>query len=378
MKKLYLILIMFTFVLSVFSQNKKAGFLNVASSISAIADDDEKAAAQWFTTTYGGDYIPVSQVGTIDLSQYAVIWIYADNENGYADAPDEIYAVAGILSDYYKAGCNLLLTIYANNLLYEFGRADMWPNVTGGAGPGSENPDVWYVSPTYGTWDPAKTVYDRSSDPIYAGLTSETVQRGNGNNYPNFPLIGAGWKEDHNCFWTMDLADQTFNNDNEAKLTTWESTLNVTTLGTWGHVQDYFGSAITRWKPTDEFKGTCITIGLGAYEWNVKNGTNPYQANIERLTKNALDELKGIQSSVGYNFNSDMVVKIKNNTLSIENPNSIIDKIVLYTINGSLLKIYSINQIKQGVDISTLTQGVYVVKMIDQRGNQIAVQKIIK
>ncbi len=113
MKKLYLILIMFTFVLSVFSQNKKAGFLNVASSISAIADDDEKAAAQWFTTTYGGDYIPVSQVGTIDLSQYAVIWIYADNENGYADAPDEIYAVAGILSDYYKAGGNLLLTIYA-------------------------------------------------------------------------------------------------------------------------------------------------------------------------------------------------------------------------------------------------------------------------
>lgn len=57
---------------------------------------------------------------------------------------------------------------------------------------------------------------------------------------------------------------------------------------------------------------------------------------------------------------------------------SIIDKVILYTINGLSLKTYNINQIKQGVDISTLAQGVYIVKMIDQVGNQVAVQKIIK
>ncbi len=359
------------------SAQKKAGFLNVAATISAITDDDEKAAAQWFTTTYGGDYIPVSQVGTVDLSQYGVIWIYADNENGYADAPDAIYAVAEILNDYYKAGGNLLLSIYANNLLYEFGRTDMWPNVTGGAGPGAENPDVWSLSTSYGTWDVTKTVFDRSTDPLFAGLTTENVTRENGSQYKNIPLIGAGWKEDHNCFWTMDLADGALPNDTVTKLPTWETTHNVTTLGTWGHVQDYFGSAISRWKPTEVYKGTCITIGVAAYEWAIKNGTNPYQANIERMTKNALDELKAGQTSLKNITDLGMKIRVSNNILTVENADQI-NKISLYSISGENINTFDAVSVSHGINISSLSKGVYVIKMVDKAGKSIAAQRFIK
>jgi hypothetical protein len=378
MKKNYLLLILCVLFFNVIvsASTKKAGFLNVAASVSAIADDDEKAAAQWFTTTYGGDYIPVSQIGTIDLSQYGVLWIYADNESGYADAPDAIYAVAGVLTDYYKAGGNLLLSIYANNLLYEFGRTDMWPNIVGGAGPGAVNPDVWSLSTAYGTWDPTKTVFDRSGDPLFTGLTTESVTRGNGSNYITIPFIGNGWKEDHNCFWTMDIADAGLPNDNSAKLTTWESTHNVTTLGTWGHVQDYFGSAISRWKPTDVYRGTCITIGIGGYEWKIKDGTNPYQANIERLTKNALDEMKSPASALNSIQELGIKLVVVNNVLTIPNAENIA-KGQIYNVNGQILKSFEQSEIKTGINVSDLTKGMYIIKLIDSTGKALAADKFI-
>ena len=375
MKKFYLLLVVCALFANVSA--KKAGFLNVAASVSAITDDDEKAAAQWFTTTYGGDYIPVSQIGTIDLSQYSVIWIYADNENGNADAPDAIYAVAETLNDYYKAGGNLLLSIYANNLLYEFGRTDMWPNIVGGAGPGGANPDVWQLSPTYGTWDPTKTVFDRSSDPLFAGLTTESVTRGNGNSYDVFPLIGNGWKEDHNCFWSMDIKDAGLPNDDVAKLTTWESTHNVTALGSWGQVQDYFGAAIARWNPTTTYQGTCITIGVGAYEWNIKNGTNPYPANIERLTKNALDELKAGQTSLKNITDLGIKIRVSNNILTVENADQI-NKISLYSISGENINTFDAVSVSHGINISSLSKGVYIIKMVDKAGKSIAAQRFVK
>lgn len=379
MKKNFTLLVICALFLSVsvMATTKKAGFLNVAATVSAITDDDERAAAQWFTTTYGGDYIPVSQIGTIDLSQYGVIWIYADNENGYADAPDQIYAVAEVLNQYYKAGGNLLLTIYANNLLYEFGRTDMWPNIVGGAGPGGVNPDVWSISTAYGTWDPTKTVFDRSGDSLYEGLTTESVVRGNGNSYVTIPLIGNGWKEDHNCFWTMEVVGVSLNNDDPAKLITWESTHNVTTLGTWGHVQDYFGSAVSRWKPTSVFAGTCITIGVGGYEWNIKDGTNPYQANIVRLTKNALDELKSPISSVHSIYKNEVHLVLLNDMLTIPNFDTFASG-QIYSVNGMEVSSFVKSEIDGGVSVKDLSKGVYIVKLVDATGNAVATQKFVK
>src|SRR5690606_37499197 len=82
-----------------------------------------------------------------------------------------------------------------------------------------------------------------------------------------------------------------------------ESVWLTNSLGTWGHVQDYFGSGITRWNAKDEFAGKAITFGLAAYEWNQNSGTNIYQSNIEQLTQNALDELSPLGGTTA-TFNS--------------------------------------------------------------------------
>jgi hypothetical protein len=167
-----------------------------------------------------------------------------------------------------------------------------------GTGTGGDNPDIWYVSPTYGTWDVAPQTFDKSTDPIYAGLTSEAKERSNGETYVIYPLIGEGWKEDHNVFWSMEIPTNIIPNDNPDHIAVFQTTYAMEALGTWTHVEDYFGAAIARWLPQGDFQGKAITIGVAAYEWKQNNGTNPYQANVERLTKNALDELAEVNTGI--------------------------------------------------------------------------------
>jgi hypothetical protein len=70
-----------------------------------------------------------------------------------------------------------------------------------------------------------------------------------------------------------------------------ETENNATVLATWQQVTDYQYAGIVDFHETGSY-GECIAIGVAAYEWNQNSGTNPYQANIRRLTKNALDKLK--------------------------------------------------------------------------------------
>lgn len=62
-------------------------------------------------------------------------------------------------------------------------------------------------------------------------------------------------------------------------------------LATWGHVTDYCCAGMIEFRATDAVKGRCIAIGLAAYEWNQNSGANVHQANLELMTKNALNYL---------------------------------------------------------------------------------------
>lgn len=280
------------------SAQKKVAFVNVAETVNDILDDDEAAAARWAINTYGAEYLPVSQITPQKLSEYDVLWIMVDDEY-YAGLPDELLdaTTLGYIKDYYKAGGNLLLNVFGNIMLKELGRIPFAPDIMG-TGTGSNNPDIWYVVSAYGTWEAAPELIDRSSDPLFAGLTTEQTTKPNGNNYPIPPFLGAGWKEDHNCFWSMEIPDNVIANDNPDHLKVFESTYNVEALATWTHVADYFGAAIARWRPQGEFQGKAITVGAGSLEWNQNNTVNPYQSNIDRFFKNALDELTGVNTGV--------------------------------------------------------------------------------
>ena len=269
----------------------------------SAGDDDEIAAAQWFNN-YEGTYISTAEIadGTADLSQYKALWIAIDRvttdintfrseclggEKGFLNE-----TVKSAITNFYKNGGNLLLTNHACILLKDFGRIDRDPeNVT--FAKGVDNQDVIDVNVVLGTWADAPQTYDHSGDPLYEGITMETAQRPNGKEYKIFHMTGPGWKEDHNCFWHFDDAydgPATGNGDpNHYKelYNLWQ----VTPLGMWPHIEDYYGGAIARWDANDTYKGKCITIGIACYEWNQNNTKNPYQGNIERLTYNALNEL---------------------------------------------------------------------------------------
>ena len=59
-------------------------------------------------------------------------------------------------------------------------------------------------------------------------------------------------------------------------------------LATWGHVVDWCCAGLVEFLPTESYKGSCIAVGLAAYEWNQNSGANDYHYNIKRMTRNML------------------------------------------------------------------------------------------
>ena len=361
-------LISATFAIS--AQNKVA-FVGLSDNISDLQWDDEDVydAAVWCVNTYGGDYLPVSQITPAKLSEYSALWIYYDNDY-LAAAPSEIAddpTVLGYLAAYYKTGGNLLLCTYGNYLLGSVGRipANLL-NITD-TGTGSANPDLWGATAIYGTWEAAPIVIDRSSDPLYAGLVTLPKDRPDGNTYTIIPLNDGGWKEDHNCFWDMSRSGLGYGNGDPKNITVFESTYACQILGSWDNVSDYCGAAIARWLPQGDFQGKSIAIGIAAYEWHTNSGVaNQYLDNIKKLTVNALDELSGKTSAIDNVKFNNTVISMDNDVLKIDGEN--ISSAKIYSVNGMELGAYNSNQITAGINVANLSNGVYIVQ-IDTTGN---------
>ena len=289
-----------------FAQNGNAiamiGAYKDYADLKENGDDDEKAAAKWFVDNGVGQYYGVEELynGTVDLTKLAAMWIMIDRE-GASSVDDFMKNYTGgnygfnnttvktKIAQFLKDGGNLLLTNHANILLKEIGRYEKYPEVVG-FGTGGNNNDVWDAGVVYGTWSTESVAFDYSTDPLFANIEIVPASRPCGREYKVFHLLSEGWKEDHNCFWFFDLPENNDNGD-PTKFSKLYSLYGVTLLAMWPHIEDYCGGAIARWDPKDDFKGSCITIGFAAYEWNMNVGTNSYQANIEQLTLNAIREL---------------------------------------------------------------------------------------
>jgi hypothetical protein len=265
----------------------KIGFLSIYSDINSMTDDDEIAAAEWFNANISNsEWITFQQIldNTVDLNEFRVIWWHRD-ELGGSNLPaiTKDPTVINAVNDFYKSGGNLLLSIHATMYLETLGRIPegFSEGKAIGDGAGGENPDVWSISTNLRS-------YDYSNHPIYQGLEINNTA----NNGKEIPMIGPGWKEDHNSCWIGVPAAHGFGNADDAFIPFLENNFGVKMLGAWGHVRDYFMVGIGEMLPHGEYQGTAITIGLGAYEWNQNNTTNPFQHNIEGLTLNALEYLK--------------------------------------------------------------------------------------
>jgi len=382
MKKLcFLLLCLCSVCLSsvLVAQPSKVAFISTYANLNDLqtyGDDDEAAAANWLVNNYGGSFLSVSQIkdNSVDLSSYKALWIHFDRQSDETIINNEFTSafldddVRTAINYFYKAGGNLLLSVYATRYLIDLGRYDLAIEIKS-YGNGADNPDIWYASPTWGTFIGAPEVFNRISDPIYNDMEVHYVNRDNGNVYPIIPLLGPGWKEDHNNFWNPQ--PDKANND-KYKLLDFENIWSSTSLATWAHVQDYFGSAITRWNAKGDYTGKAITIGIGCYEWSQNSGTNLYQFNIEQLTKNALDELSPSGMSTYFHFLQGVNEKLKpiinNNTILFQNISNVVS-CRIYSIDGKLINRFQLNRDNSSFDVTYLKNGIYLFEANDQQNS---------
>lgn len=248
-----------------------------------IEDDDEKASYAWFKKQFvNGKVLTSASLNSEDLSAYDVIWVHIDRVGigrGWDKLPLSADAIAA-LTTYYKNGGNLFLSNHATQLIVPLGRTERAPGIFG-AGEGGDFIDIWTINANIAM------EYDHRAHPAYAGMvTSDQFA------HETFPLIGPGRREDHNCMWDLNsygFRDLYPNAGNMVKA--FEEENNATVLATWGHVEDDCCAGMVEFAPTAEYQGTCIAIGLAAYEWNQNSNLNVYQDNLVLMTKNILHYL---------------------------------------------------------------------------------------
>lgn len=272
----------------------KMAYLLTAETYADLPDDDERAAAEWFSKQENAQFIHISDIAALDPDIVSVIWIEIDREGqapGWENLPGGLSddATIAALRDYSANGGSIYLSNMATQLTVPLGMVpeNMAPTIFGN-GPGGEGTDVWVLNPFLGVDfkdGGDQGYYDRSAHAIYKGLTLEDP---NNYGYLTLPLIGPGHREDHNCMWDCNIYGKGSMRD---VISYFEATTNSLVLATWGHVRDHCVAGIVEFYANDTH-GRCLANGLAAYEWNQNSGPNPYQHNIEQLTLNILNYLQ--------------------------------------------------------------------------------------
>jgi hypothetical protein len=357
--KLKSLLIGFFVFLSFQVQSANLALLITAADVASIQDDDEAAAAQWFVSAFNdGSVITTAQVetGSVDLSQYEALWIPIDRV-GDGSLPAELLStnVVNAVTAYYKGGGNLLLTSHATQYIVSLGRTARAPGILG-AGAGFENGDIWGINANIGL------TYDHTTHAIFSDMEVDNVSYG----HPTFPLIGGGHKEDHNSMWDLNsygyapsagrnVVDE-FQDENDAVV-----------LGTWQHVTDWCCAGIVEFESSGDYQGTCIAIGLAAYEWNQNSGTNDYQTNVETLTLNALNYLSPVSTGIATSDLADPVETCvypvpasEDVTFNVESKEEFVVTIYDVTGNEIFTRAENIGELTLNVKAEGLKKGMYL------------------
>lgn len=272
----------------------KMAYLMTAPSVADLPDDDERAAATWFSAQENAEFIQPSQISSLDPDIYSVIWIEIDRVGlpfGWENLPGGLAddSTIAALREYSANGGSIYLANMATQLTVPLGMVpeNMAPTIFGN-GQGGSGTDVWVINPYLGVDfkdGGDQGYYDRTAHAIYKGLTLEDP---NNYGYLTLPLIGPGQREDHNCMWDCNIYGKGSQRD---VIANFEQSTNSLVLATWGHVRDHCVAGLVEFYANDTH-GRCIANGLAAYEWNQNSGQNPYQHNVEQLTLNILNYLK--------------------------------------------------------------------------------------
>lgn len=354
------------------SSSKKVAFLSSYSDLATLqanGDDDEAAAANWLVNTYGGTFLPTASVTSIDaLDDYDAIWVAIDRvglQQGSVNLPVEYTALFDILEDYSKNGGNLLLTNHATSIVAAIGRTTRQPGIFG-SGAGGDNGDIWGLNVIIGSGS-VPYYADHRTHEFFDGIAFEE-------GIPNthceiIPLVTNGYKEDHNCMWDLNSFGYTVPEGSNT-VAMYEAEADCEVLGTWQHVGDFCCAGMVDFHAQENGYGRIVCVGVAAYEWHQNVESNPYQANIEKMTENILNELTktddgGAATLVPAVESPAFSVLVDDNTVRVES-NAAYANFTLYAIDGRMMGRYTSDEMKNGVELPG--NGCYIMQAVTLSG----------
>lgn len=354
------------------SSSKKVAFLSSYSDLATLqanGDDDEAAAANWLVNTYGGTFLSTASVTSIDvLDDYDAIWVAIDRvglQQGSVNLPVEYTALFDILEDYSKNGGNLLLTNHATSIVAAIGRTTRQPGIFG-SGAGGDNGDIWGLNVIIGSGS-VPYYADHRTHEFFDGIAFEE-------GIPNtlceiIPLVTNGYKEDHNCMWDLNSFGYTVPEGSNT-VAMYEAEADCEVLGTWQQVSDFCCAGMVDFHAQENGYGRIVCVGVAAYEWHQNVESNPYQANIEKMTENILNELTktddgGAATLVPAVESPAFSVLVDDNTVRVES-NAAYANFTLYAIDGRMMGRYSSDEMKNGVELPC--NGCYIMQAVTLSG----------
>ena len=275
-----------------FDQTIMAGYLMTAPSIGELADDDERAAAQWFEREYvakgTGCFVLLHELATIDLDRVACLWINIDREGlnkGWQNLPENVRSEEFLnnLRAYSLEGGKLFFSVHATQLIAAMGRIseDYAPNQFASGQGGLA--DIWTMNAYLGYG--GETSYDHRTHRFFQDMILDYYNK---YEYTSFPMLSEGVHEDHNCMW--DLSSMRFE-AGANKVRGFEIATSATCLATWGQNTELNFVGLVEFNETEKYRGKMVAMGLGCYEFAMVT-ENRFQSQIERLTKNILEDLR--------------------------------------------------------------------------------------
>lgn len=255
--------LLFVVALGAFAQaTAKVAFLSLGG-----AQTSETNAKDWFNNTYVTPSGETKEVITslADLSNYKALWIHIDRkglEKGVENLPEYSMFNTDAFRNWVKNGGRLLLTAHATQLVSVIGGniATYAPNEFSN-GNGGPNSDTWGVNP-----------HNQYRHPIFKDLPNKIDDAW-------YPLVGDGFKQDHNCLWNL-YDDGGYNKGADD----FERDTHSRILGTWEWA-DTRRPAIVEFLPDTQWKGTVLACGIAAFDWEA----GAKNANFEKFAKNMVD-----------------------------------------------------------------------------------------
>lgn len=282
-------------------------------------------AAKWFYDNYvsqgTGCFInPKDYSSSVAIpSAIKVLWVHSDKWN--LASADYYTALGGnnfrdALKNYIIAGGNAFLSKQATRLIGDIGRAKFYPCYEFDSECSRSASDTWYMTDNF-----TELKVGESKVGVSRHWHRAFKYMANYNESYRWPLVSAASsynRTDHWYLWgrtrvafsetdTWDkygcVGDCGFNQ--KGRLTNFESRQQCTILGGWGNNGNLDAVGMAEFYPATvsetDFKGSVITMGLGAYQWTTDNTC----ANMANLTQGVLEYLTDVPFVIHHNGDSE-------------------------------------------------------------------------